>query len=111
MSKVSAGEKIEFGDITINLESLEVFKRDQTINLTPTEFRLLRYLAENPNRPISRAVLIEMVWGYDDQIGSSRTVDVHIRHIRKKIEEDPSSPEFIQTVRGMGYKLNLKNSH
>jgi DNA-binding response OmpR family regulator len=110
LAKVSAGEKIEFGEIIINLETLEVQKRDQTINLTPTEFRLLRYLAQNPNRPISRDALIEMVWGYDDPVGSRRTVDVHIRHIRKKIEDDPSSPEFIQTVRGMGYKLNLKNS-
>ena len=110
LSKVSTGEKIEFGDITINLETLEVFKKNQTINLTPTEFRLLRYLAQNPNRPISRETLIEMVWGYNEPVGSGRTVDVHIRHLRKKIENDPSSPEYIQTVRGMGYKLTLKKS-
>ena len=72
---------------------------------TPTEFRLLRYLVSRPNRPVSRERLIEVVWGYEDIIGSTRTVDVHVRHLREKIEQEPAEPRWIVTVRGVGYKF------
>ena len=75
------------------------------VNLTPTEFRLLRYLAERPERLLSRAQIIEAVWGYTADIGYDRTVDVHVRRLREKIEDDPGSPRWIQTVRGFGYRF------
>lgn len=101
----SDAEKIIFGDIVIDVGRLQVQRRDQSINLTPTEFRLLRYLVNNPDRPISRSTLIETVWGYGSDIGDDRTIDVHIRHLREKIEDDPTSPRWLLTVRGFGYKF------
>ena len=77
----------------------------QNIFLTPTEFRLLRYLASHPNRPLSREALIEAVWGYEEIIGDYRTVDVHMRHLREKLEDDPANPRYLVTVRGLGYKF------
>ena len=103
LSKTIQGKVIEFGEITIDLEQLQVFKSGQAVFLTPTEFRILRYLATHPDRPVSRDSLIEAVWGYDSDYGSHRTVDVHIRHLREKLESDPSDPRWLVTVRGMGY--------
>lgn len=101
----AAQEKIAFGDIVLDLERLQVWRRDQQISLTPTEFRLLRYLVSNPERPISRDTLIESVWGYTNDVGDDRTVDVHIRHLREKLEDDPTTPRWLLTVRGFGYKF------
>jgi len=105
LSETTLGKSITFGDIEINLELLRVTRAGETVFLTPTEFRLLRYLVENPRRPVSRAALIEAVWGYASDIGSDRTVDVHIRHLREKLEDDPANPKWIITVRGAGYKF------
>ncbi|MGW8144624.1 MAG: response regulator transcription factor [Anaerolineales bacterium] len=105
LSKASQGERITFGDVVVDLELLRVTRAGEPIYLTPTEFRLLRYITSRPNRPISRETLIEAVWGYDSDIGSDRTVDVHIRHLREKIEPDPTHPKWLQTVRGVGYKF------
>ncbi|MCL4505218.1 MAG: response regulator transcription factor [Chloroflexi bacterium] len=98
-------EKLSFGNIVIDVNRLQVQRNDQPINLTPTEFRLLRYLVSNPDRPISRDTLIEMVWGYGSDIGDDRTIDVHIRHLREKLEDDPTNPRWLLTVRGFGYKF------
>jgi DNA-binding response OmpR family regulator len=105
LSKSSRGETISFGDVVLDLEQLRVTRADQAIYLTPTEFRLLRYLTGHPDRPVSRENLIEAVWGYDSDIGSDRTVDVHIRHLRQKLEPDPADPRWLVTVRGVGYKF------
>jgi DNA-binding response OmpR family regulator len=105
LAQVSQGEKINFADVEIDLEQLRVTRGGQVVYLTPTEFRLLRYLASRPDRPISREVLIEAVWGYASDIGSDRTVDVHIRHLRQKLEADPADPRWLVTVRGVGYKF------
>lgn len=105
LSEASQGEKIVFGDIEIDLERLQVSKNGKVLFLTPTEFRLLRYLAIHPDRPFTREALIETIWGYEGDIGSDRTVDVHIRHLREKIEDDPAEPRWIVTVRGVGYKF------
>lgn len=105
LAQVSQGEKIVFADVEIDLEQLRVTRGGQVVYLTPTEFRLLRYLASRPDRPISREVLIEAVWGYSSDIGSDRTVDVHIRHLRQKLEDDPADPSWLVTARGVGYKL------
>jgi DNA-binding response OmpR family regulator len=99
------GEKLRFGDVEIDLELFQAQRKGQPLYLTPTEFRLLRYLLQHPNRPLSRQALIEAVWGYDDPIGSQRGVDVHIRHLRQKLEDDPGEPRWIVTVRGVGYKF------
>lgn len=99
------GARLRFGDIELDLERLQVRRGDKPVELTPTEFRLLRYLVSNPQRPFSRAELIETIWGYDSDIGSERTVDVHIRHLREKLEDDPTNPRWLVTVRGVGYKF------
>ena len=105
LSKIQAGSRFTFGDIDIDLEQIQVKRQGQVVYLTSTEFRLLHYLVSHPDRPFSRSNLIENVWGYDCSIGNERTVDVHIRHLREKLEEDPSNPRWIVTVRGMGYKF------
>jgi two-component system alkaline phosphatase synthesis response regulator PhoP len=105
LAAVSEGEQVAFGEVTIDLERLQVFRRGQLVDLTPTEFRLLRYLVMHAGRPLSREALIEAVWGYDCSVGSDRTVDVYMRHLRKKLEDDPASPRWLVTVRGIGYKF------
>ena len=105
LSQISQGEKIVFGDIEMDLEGLQVTRGGEPIFLTPTEFRLLRYLASHPNRPVSREKLLDEIWGNANPVGYDRTVDVHIRHLRQKIESDPANPKWIVTVRGLGYKF------
>ena len=99
----STGEALHFGPVEIDLERLKVTRQGRLIDLTPTEFRLLRHLVSHPGRPFSRDDLIQAVWGYDSGIGSDRTVDVHIRHLREKLEDDPANPCWFVTVRGVGY--------
>jgi len=98
-------QRIVFGPVVVDLERLQVTREGQPVDLTPTEFRLLRYLVTHPQRPFSRDALIEAVWGYDSSVGSGRTVDVHIRHLRTKLEDDSSTPRWLVTVRGIGYKF------
>lgn len=103
LAAVKANEKISFGDIVIDGERLQVTRQGQVVDLTPTEFRLLRYLVNHPNHAMSRSDLIQTVWGYDSDIYNERTVDVHIRHLRQKLEPDPTNPRWLTTVRGIGY--------
>lgn len=105
LAESSAGQVIEFGEIQLDLEQLQVTRAGHLVYLTPTEFRILRYLTTHPGKPVSRDTLIEAVWGYDSDYGSDRTVDVHIRHLRQKIEPDPAEPQWLLTVRGVGYKF------
>ena len=105
LAAVSTGERLTFGDVEVDLDRLLIYRRGRLVDLTPTEFRLLRYLVTNPGRPFSRGALIEAVWGYDSVVGSERTVDVHMRHLREKLEDDASSPRWLVTVRGIGYKF------
>jgi two-component system alkaline phosphatase synthesis response regulator PhoP len=98
-------ERLTFGDLEIDLERLSVRRGGVLVDLTPIEFRLLRYLAAHADRPFSRAALIEAIWGYDSSVGNDRTVDVHMRHLREKLEDNPSNPRWLLTVRGIGYKL------
>jgi DNA-binding response OmpR family regulator len=100
-----AGGRVVFGEIELDRDRLQVHRAGRQVELTPTEFRLLSYLVAHPGRPISREALIQAVWGYDSSVGSGRTVDVHIRHLRKKLEDDPASPRWLVTVRGVGYKF------
>lgn len=105
LAAVSEEERLTFGEIEVDLERLQLYRRGQLVNLTPTEFRLLRYLVAHPDRPFSRNALIEAVWGYDSDLGNQRTVDAHMRHLREKLEDDPSNPRWFVTVRGIGYKF------
>ena len=77
---------------------------DRVVELSPKEFKILAMLMSTPGRVFSREELLEQVWGLDFY-GDTKTVDVHIRWLREKIEEDPSSPKYVQTVRGFGYRL------
>jgi DNA-binding response OmpR family regulator len=103
LATVSGAERVAFGQIEVDLVRLQVRRQGQALDLTPTEFRLLRHLVSHPNHPLSREALIEAVWGYDSAVGSFRTVDVHIRHLREKLEDDPADPRWIVTLRGLGY--------
>jgi DNA-binding response OmpR family regulator len=96
---------LTFGAITVDFERLLVTRNAQVVELTPIELRLLRVLVLKPGRPCTREQLIEAVWGYVDDVGSDRTVDVHMRHLRQKLEDDPAQPRWLVTVRGAGYKF------
>ncbi|MCL5074908.1 MAG: response regulator transcription factor [Chloroflexi bacterium] len=101
------GEKAEVlrvGELELNLAEHRVSQRGSVIDLRPREFELLAFLLRNKGKAFSRDTLLERVWGYD-YAGDTRTVDVHIRWLREKIEDDPSTPRYIRTVRGVGYRL------
>ncbi|HLR88394.1 MAG TPA: response regulator transcription factor [Atopostipes sp.] len=97
-------EMIAVGEIEIYPEKYEVFVRGELIELTPKEFELLLYLARRTGRILSREQLLNAIWNYDFA-GETRIVDVHVSHLREKIEEDTKKPEYIITARGFGYKL------
>jgi len=90
--------------LSINTETHQIFKDGEELILTLKEFELLEKLMKSPGRVYTREELLESIWGYD-YVGETRTVDVHIRQLRKKIEEDDKNPELILTVRGIGYKF------
>lgn len=96
---------IKIGNILIDIEKHEVLVEGEKQEFTPKEFDLLKLLASNPGKVFSREFLLENIWGYD-YLGDTRTVDVHIRHLRQKIERDSDKPVYIETVRGIGYKFN-----
>lgn len=96
---------VSFGAITVDFERLLVTRGEQVVELTPIELRLLRVLVLRPARPCTREQLVEAVWGYTDEVSSDRTVDVHMRHLRQKLEDDPAQPRWLVTVRGAGYKF------
>jgi DNA-binding response OmpR family regulator len=97
-------EPISLGGLEIDLERRTVMVRDGRADLTYVEFEVLATLARTPGKVFSREMLLEKVWG-DSAYRDPRTVDVHIRHLREKVERDPSSPEFLLTVRGVGYRF------
>ena len=96
---------IELMDIKINLKSWKVYKKDKEIRLPTKEFELLSFLVTNPNIVFTKEQIFEKIWGYDF-LGDAATVTVHINRIRDKIEEDPSKPKLIETIWGVGYRLN-----
>jgi len=101
---VTEEEYLKIGDLEIDINRHRAFCRDTPLDLTPKEYDLLVFLARNKGFVFSREQLLEKVWGYD-YAGDTRTVDVHIRWLRQKIELDPAHPRVILTVRGTGYKL------
>lgn len=96
--------RIRFKDLVIDVERREVMIRNQPVTLTFTEFELLWALARHPGRVWTRDQLLEQLWG-PNFFGDPRTIDVHIRHLREKVETNPSRPDYIRTVRGVGYRL------
>lgn len=99
------GNIIVSGDLTINMERYEVQKRGAVIEITLREFELLKFLAMQPEKIFTRENLLENVWGYE-YYGDVRTVDVTVRRLREKIEDDPGMPRYIVTKRGVGYYFN-----
>ncbi len=100
----AARERLTAGDITMDLVGHEVLVRGKSVLLTPKEFDLLRHFMENPNRVLSREQLLNHVWGYT-AVQDTRIVDVHVSHLRDKVEATPKHPQYIRTVRGIGYKF------
>jgi two-component system, OmpR family, alkaline phosphatase synthesis response regulator PhoP len=103
-SGAASGSGIANGDLVINIDSHEVRLSGRLVELTLKEFDLLRILAENRGRVMTRDQLLDKVWGFE-YIGETRTVDVHVRYLRKKLGDEDNEGKYIQTVRGIGYKM------
>jgi two-component system, OmpR family, response regulator RegX3 len=99
-----AVESIEAGDVRVDTDQRRVFVRGEEVHLRRKEFELLHLLVENAGRVLTRDVLIDRIWG-SDYIGDTKTLDVHIKRLRSRVEEDPSEPALITTVRGVGYRF------
>ena len=106
ITETQSGEDkvLHIGDLRVDIERHQVSLLDTALELRPKEFELLVFLAKNKGLVFSREQLLEKLWGYD-YIGDTRTVDVHVRWLRQKIESDPANPKYLVTVRGTGYKL------
>jgi DNA-binding response OmpR family regulator len=98
-------DQLLVGDLVIDPVSGKVHRANEEILLTPIEFRLLVYLARHPGQALTRGQIFESVWGASTDLDSERTINVHVRRLREKIEPDPSRPEIILTVPGIGYRL------
>lgn len=101
-SSSNNGKVNTYGNLTIDMTKYEVRKDEKVLELTLREFELLKYLAEQENQVFSREQLLEEVWGYE-YYGDIRTVDVTVRRLREKVEDDPGEPKYIMTKRGIGY--------
>ena len=108
-SKQSNGELFKLKDLTVDFEKHEVVKDEEEVDLTLKEFQLLEILIKNKGRVLTREYLLDKIWGYE-YIGETRTVDVHIRHLRQKLEYDDKNPKYIETIRGVGYRFNLNTN-
>jgi two-component system OmpR family response regulator len=100
----STSQKMTIAGLEIDIPRHTVTRNGTALTLTPKEFELLSFLAQNRGIVFSREQLLEKVWGYD-YAGDTRTVDVHVRWLRQKLEEDPAQPQHLLTIRGTGYKL------
>ncbi len=98
-------EKLEIGNFVLDLNRYELYKDGKLVELTIREFDLIKFLAQQPNKIFSRQSLLSNVWDYE-YYGDVRTVDVTVRRVREKIEDDPSEPKYIMTKRGVGYYFN-----
>ena len=98
-----AGQQMELGRMTIDPELMVVYKDGRPLELTQREYELLRFLASQPGKVFSREALMEHVWNYEGYVGDVRAVDVAVRRLREKVEDDPAAPQFVVTRRGLGY--------
>lgn len=105
---ITQGDIIYAGDLIIDRSRGHVERQGETLNLTPTELRLLITLVQHSGQVLSRAQLLQQVWGYDADVDSEKIVNVHIRRLREKIEHDPSSPTLILTVPSLGYRFAME---
>jgi len=104
----TAGDaRLDRGRILVDVSLLMAYKDGKALDLTPKEFELLRFLAAEPEKVVSRETLLERVWNYEGFVGDVRAVDVAIRRLREKLEDDPANPEFIITRRGLGYLFRV----
>jgi len=106
LADTQTGRVLRRGDLVIDLERRRVTRDTERLSLTATEFDLLRHLASRPGRVYTRSQLLELVRDYDALEQDERTINVHISHIRDKIEPDPAQPRYIRTVRGVGYAFS-----
>ena len=104
LNQSKKGTLVRFGEVTVDLASMEVRRSNRRVNLTAMEFKVLKYFVTNPNRVISRDDLLDQVWGYDNY-PCTRTVDNHILRLRQKLEQDFANPVYFRTVHGVGYKF------
>jgi DNA-binding response OmpR family regulator len=103
LSDAVGGRVIRHGDLLIDLERRRVQRGDRRVSLTPTEFEILRHLASRPGRVYTRSELLELLRDYEALDQDEKTINVHVSHLRDKIEDDPATPAFVLTVRGVGY--------
>jgi two-component system alkaline phosphatase synthesis response regulator PhoP len=102
--KIVQLERYEFGNVTLDFAAFKTFKNKKPIDLTSTEYSLMKVLITHRNEVVPREKILNEVWGYDSY-PSSRTVDNHILNLRQKLEDNPQKPEFIHTIHGLGYKF------
>ncbi|MCX7709841.1 MAG: response regulator transcription factor [Clostridia bacterium] len=107
--KVSDKSILGSGDIVIHLLQTKAFKDSRELSLTPVEFKLLTMFIQNPMQTLTRDQILEKLWDIEGEFVDDNTLSVYIRRLREKIEADPSSPDYIVTVRGMGYRWNRPN--
>ncbi|MDO7787393.1 winged helix-turn-helix domain-containing protein [Desulforamulus aquiferis] len=100
----TSSRELKSEGLVIDVEKFQVLLNNQLINFTPKEFKLLHTLMAYPGKVFTREQLLDRVWGFEFNV-DTRTVDVHVRYVRQKIEDDPSNPQYIKTVRGIGYKF------
>ena len=105
-ASASAGQRMELGRISIDTELMVVYKDQKSLELTQREYELIKFLASQPGKVFSREALMEHVWNYEGYVGDVRAVDVAVRRLREKVEDDPASPQFVVTRRGLGYYFN-----
>lgn len=98
--------KLDLGRIVVDTDLLVVYKDGKTLELSQREYELIKFLASQPGKVFSREALMEHVWNYDGYVGDVRAVDVAVRRLREKLEDDPASPTFLVTRRGLGYLFN-----
>jgi len=103
---VGGGDRLQVGDVALDPGRHEVVIRGEDVSLPLKEFELLCLLLENAGRVLTRDTLIDRVWGHD-YVGDTKTLDVHVKRLRSKVEADPSMPTRIVTIRGLGYKYEL----
>ncbi len=106
MPAAQSGARLDRGRIVVDTELMVVYKDGKTLELSQREYELIRFLASQPGKVFSREALMEHVWNYDGYVGDVRAVDVAVRRLREKLEDDPASPEFLVTRRGLGYLFN-----
>ena len=103
----AAGNRLELGRIQVDLDAMLVYKDGEALDLTQREYELVKTLASSRGQAVSRESLMEQVWNYEGYVGDVRAVDVAIRRLREKLEDDPADPKFIVTRRGLGYAFGV----